>query len=176
MSGGSSTDRSALERDGFEPQPFLSTHRAHAACSRELGRLMDEVIDRVGALAPGGIAEKPVVRQSPERCIVQLGPVALTLVWLRGGMESVAAGELLVIVWKGIVARPNSFQPERSGASGGMHAAKSLWEQVLRPTAATEAEWSWHVVKGEAQGAGCTSIELAARCVEQLREAYAAAV
>lgn len=171
MSGGSPTDTSALGRDGFERQPFLATHRALAACNRELGRLMDEVIDRVGALAPAALAEKPVVRQLPERCIVQFGPVALTLAWLRGGMGSVAEGELLVIVWRGIVARPNGFKPERLGSAAGAHAATSLWEQVLRPAADTEADWSWRGT----DGAGCSSVELAARCVGQLHSALEAA-
>ena len=170
MSGGSSTEGSELERDAFEPQPYLTTHRAQAACSRELGRLMDEVIARVNALRAGGIEDKPVVRQAPDRCIVQLGPVALTIGWLRGAMESVADGELLVIVWRGMVAPPSHYTPERAHGGAGLNVATSLWEQVLLPAGQSEAEWNWRSAKSDCEQ--CDSIALAERCVEQLRLAH----
>lgn len=170
MSGGSPTERSEYERDAFEPQPYLTTHRAQAACTRELARLMDDVIARVNALRSGGIEDKPVVRQAPDRCIVQLGPVALTIGWLRGAMESIADGELLVIVWRGMVGPPSHFTPERAHAGPGLHAATSLWEQVLLPAGQSEAEWNWRSAKSDCEQ--CSSAELAERCVEQLRLAH----
>lgn len=171
MSGGSSTERSEYERDALEPQPYLTTHRAQAACSRELARLMDEVIARVHALRARGIEDKAVVRQAPDRCIVQLGPVALTLAWLRGAMESIADGELLVIVWRGMVAPAMHYQPERAQSGAGLHAATSLWEQVFVPAGQSEADWNWRVAKSDSDR--CSSTELAARCVEQLGLAHA---
>lgn len=170
MSGGSSTERSEHERDAFEQQPYLTTHRAQAACSRELGRLMEEVIDRVTALRATGIEDKAVVRQAPDRCIVQLGPVALTIGWLRGAMESVADGELLVIVWRGMVAPATNYTPERAHAGPGLHAATSLWEQVLLPAGQSEAEWSWRSAKSDCEQS--SSVAVAERCVEQLRLAH----
>ena len=170
MSGGSSTERSEYERDAIEPQAYLTTHRAQAACGRELGRLMDEVIGRVNALRAAGIEDKPVIRQAPDRCIVQLGPVALTIGWLRGAMESIATGELLVIVWRGMVAPASNYTPERASAGPGLHAATSLWEQVLLPAGQSEAEWNWRSAKSDAEQ--CSSTVLAERCVEQLRLAH----
>ena len=83
---GSSTARQLAEgRDSRDPQAFLGTHRALAACSREVARVSGEVVGGAVSLHAAGIADKPVTRQSPGRCIVQLGPVALTITWLMSG-------------------------------------------------------------------------------------------
>jgi hypothetical protein len=151
-------------------EPFLATHRALAVCTRELASLSDEVVRAVKALSGTTVPHKAVVRQSPDRCIVQLGPVALTLAWLRSNQDSIATGELLVIVWHGAVAPRVTYEPERPDKHPAPLAATSLWEQVLTVSAASEAEWGW---QPRDAGAGrCTSPELAARCVERLHVAY----
>jgi hypothetical protein len=151
-------------------QPFLASHKAVAACTREFVRLCREVLDGVEALPGATPEEKAVVRQSPDRCIVQLGPVALTLAWLRGTHDSVAMGELLVIVWRGSVAPRTKHQPERRVTGPVPLAATSLWEQVLTPMAESEASWAWQPRGTEV--AGCSSSELATRCVGRLSVAY----
>ena len=160
-------------RDDQYRQPYLATYRALAACTRELARLGEAVADDVAALHSDVIDAKPVVRQSPGRCIVQLGPVALTLAWLRGMPDTAATGELLVIVWRGSVAPPMRNLPERSSA-GGAAAATSLWEETFTAAGENEESWAWRPQGGGADTA-VSSAALAARCVERLRAAYVSA-
>lgn len=160
-------DRSARREHG---QPFLSSHRALAVCTREFASLSDEVVRGVSALR-GAAAEKPTVRRSPDRCIVQLGPVALTLAWLRANHDAVAEGELLVIVWRGTVAPRNEHRPERPSTGQVPLAATPLWEQVLTATGESEAAWGWQP-QGDDEIGCCSSAQLAARCVARLDAAY----
>ena len=157
-------------QSNFYRQPFLASHKAVAACTREFVRLSREVVDGVAALSGPAAEEKAVIRQSPERCIVQLGPVALTLAWLRSTHDSVATGELLAIVWRGSVAPRTKHQPERPVAGPAPLGATPLWEQVLTPAGDSEATWAWQP-RGTEIGLGSSSA-LAARCVEQLHAAY----
>ena len=171
MFGSSSAQRLADDRPGRYGQPFLASHRAFAACTRELGRLSDEVLRLVAALGDAAPEEKATVRRSPDRCIVQLGPVALTIGWLRGSHAAVAAGELLVIVWRGAVAPRTRHQPERPAAGPAPLGATPLWEQVLTAAGDNEETWAWEPHDNNGTGR-CTSPELAARCVGRLRAAY----
>ena len=150
--------------------PFLDSQRATAACRRELDRLNDQLALRLTELHAAGAIEAFGVRASPDRWIAQLGPVALTVAWLKGARDSVAEGELLVIVWRGVAGRRPSRLPERPGAAQ-MPSATALWEEVLVPVADDEATWGW-----QPQSAGAdlwSSPQLAARCVERLHAAYA---
>ena len=64
---------------------YTSSYRANAACVRELARLHEEIaasLTDASVPADVKIADEPVVRRSPARCLVQLGPVALTVAWL----------------------------------------------------------------------------------------------
>ncbi len=168
---------------------FLSTHRAVAVCAREFSRLSDEMLLAVRALYnSGGYDTPPVFRQSPERCIAQLGNVALTVAWIRHGMESIATGELLVIVWDGMVAPPNDFSPERARLYGKAAPVTALWEEALVPQASSEATWRWHIASSkpaanatavlefDAPPRDFSSAELAGHCVARLQQAHAARV
>jgi hypothetical protein len=156
--------------NNYYRQPFLASHKAVAACTREFVRLCREALDGIAALTGAAADEKAVVRQSPDRCIVQLGPVALTLAWLRGTHDSVEMGELLVIVWRGAVAPRTKHQPERPVTGPAPLAATALWEQVLAAVGDSEASWGWQPRGTELEP--CSSSELAARCVERLSVAY----
>jgi len=160
------------DRRGHYGVPFLASHRALAACTRELSRLGDAVVRGVAAM-PGGATpvDKATVRRSPDRCIVQLGPVALTLAWLRGAQDAVSVGELLVIVWRGAVAPRARHQPERPATGPAPVGATPLWEQVLTATGDSEEAWVWQP-QGDERIGQCSSAELAARCVGRLRAAY----
>jgi hypothetical protein len=170
MIGNSSAERVVDARDSTYRQSFLASHRALAACTRELTRLSDEIVLGVAALSGAGVEHKAVVRQWPDRCIVQLGPVALTLAWLRSTHESVATGELLIIVWRGVVAPRKEHQPERPATGPARVPAAPLWEQILTAVGDSEETWAWqpHDIKA----APLSSTALAARCVERLRAAY----
>jgi hypothetical protein len=155
---------------------FITSYRATAACTRELGRLHDEIVAALGAwrarfaAADATVPEEPVIRRSPARCLVQLGPVALTVAWLQRAQGTVADGELLAVVWRGEVAMrtPQSF--ERSYERAGASSATALWETVLVASAPSEILWGW-ASPGAADDA-VSSATLAARCVERLCDAY----
>jgi len=155
------------------PADYTSSFRANAACARELARLYDEIAESLtdGRIpADAKITEEPVVRRSPARCLVQLGPVALTVAWLQRAQGTVADGELLVVVWRGEVAvrTPQGF--ERAHQHSGATSATALWETVLTVSAQSETQWGWAPAAG---GEAVSSAALARRCVDRLRAAHA---
>lgn len=170
--GSSNAARHMDDHSGFDHLPYLSTHKALTACSREIGQLLKEIVQGVEGGHSRGATMKADVRQSPDRCIVQLGPVALSVAWLRSTLDSVADGELLVIVWRGAIAQPREMQPERlQGARA--QSATQLWEQVMTPVAESADEWAWRAAAGDAKAVSTSA--LARTCVDQLHAAYTAA-
>jgi hypothetical protein len=154
-----------------DAKPFLRTHRAASVCSREIRVVSETLAAGATALHAEGLADTAVIRQSPSRCIVQLGPVAITAAWLCGTHASIEDGELLVIVWRGVVAPPMEHDPEHAPVRGAARTATAIWEQSFRPVASSQDTWRW-----EAEGdgsAGCESVELAKRCVALLRRSHA---
>jgi hypothetical protein len=113
------------------------------------------------------IEDEPELRLTPERCIVQVGPVALTIAWLRGPLDSLTDGRLLIIAWRGTIARRRFNElPERRSAPPATQTAVGVWEEVF-VASADEHVWEW---KSEAEGGRrYGSAELASRSVEQLR-------
>ncbi len=172
MIGNAPAHRVAEDQHSRYRVPFLASHRALAASARELARLGDEIVRGVAALSAATPAEKTTVRRSPDRCIVQLGPVALTIAWLRGTHDAVDAGELLIIVWRGAVAPRTRHEPERPVKGPGAVGATPLWEQVLAAVGETEETWAWQPQGDEPMVGRCSSTELAARCVGRLHAAY----
>ena len=160
--------------DGLGPDrhSFLGSHRALAACTREFGRLADEVVKLAGAL-PEAADERPVVRRSPDRCIVQLGPVALTVGWLRSTLDSAADGQLLVVVWRGTVAPRGDHRYERPSKEPPRVPATMQWEASYRAEATSEAAWGWRAANQQTDVV--TSSELAMMCIRELKAAHAEA-
>ena len=167
-------------RDAQDRPSFVASHRALAVCTREFGRLANEVAVGLAALHVAGELEKALVVQSPGRCIVQVGPVALTIAWLRSRLDVVAEGELLVVVWHGNVAPPTARFRERvvkgPTSTGAGPTAEALWEEVFSVRADSEESWEWlptgASATADAVGTSYTSATLAARSVERLRLAY----
>jgi len=153
-----------------ERPSFLASHRALSVCTRELELLAVTVVRGVTALTNAGLDAKSKERLSPGRCIVQLGPVALTITWLRSTIDSVADGDLLVIIWQGAVAPRGEHLPERMTTRHAPLAVKSLWEAVFVAAGTDQATWAWQP-KADAT-TSYSSVELAAQCVERLRVAY----
>ena len=152
---------------------YISSYRANAACVRELARLHEEIASSLAAApvaADTQAPDDPVVRRSPARCLVQLGPVALTVAWLQRAQGTVADGELLVVVWRGEVAvrTPQGF--ERAHQHSGASSATALWESVLVVSASSETDWAWTPAGGK--GDALSSAALAHRCVDRLRAAH----
>jgi hypothetical protein len=153
---------------------YTSSYRANAACVRELARLHEEIaasLAEASVTADAQAPDDPVVRRSPARCLVQLGPVALTVAWLQRAQGTVADGELLVVVWRGEVAvrTPQGF--ERAHQRSGASSATALWESVLVVSASSETDWAWTPAGGK--GDALSSSALAHRCVDRLRAAHA---
>jgi hypothetical protein len=149
---------------------YLGTHRALAACTRELSRLTDALCRGANALVAAGASEKLEIRLTPDRAVLQLGPVALTVAWLRGTLGTVEGGELLVIVWRGVVARRGAYRGTTPGVAASERTATMVWEETFTVTAADEATWLWRTATQQVGGDSSTA--LAERCVDRLRTAY----
>ena len=173
MIGSSMPPRVPVGRDAANPKPFLASYRALSVCTRELARLTAMVVSGIEEAPFVRGDEKVVIRQTPARFIVQLGPVALTIAWLRSTLDSAASGELLVIVWRGTVAHTVTHCPERSSAHRTPRGATALWEESFSAVATSEATWLWQ--HDSAGGVQYCSTDLAARCVDRLRSAHARA-
>ncbi len=131
--------------------PFLTSHKAQAVCAREFARLTDQLVRTLTTRHVSDGAPKPVVRLAPNRCIVQVGPVAVTVAWLRSTLDQVAEGELLAIIWQGTVAARNDPIPERRAVRAEEIPVR-VWEDTLKPSATSEATWTWTSASDTALG------------------------
>ena len=159
-----------------DPRSFLSSHRALSVRLREFDRLSEGVVRGVTDIYSAGTGplEKPVVRRTPDRCLVQFGEVALTLAWLRHATDSAADGELLVVVWRGVIASPSVIVSDRTTTiCTPVRSATVVWEEVLHAVAVDEPSWVWRPAGMDI--GGYRSTELASRCVERLQSAARAA-
>lgn len=150
-----------------EAELFLGSSRAIPICAREFARLSDGIEKRLETVAdahPGATAE---VRRTPGRCIVQLGPVALTISWVRDRVDTVASGRLLVAEWRGTVAAATPRLPETAGRSTASSPATLVREQVLLVDATGETDWRWRP-ESRKKHEGYASPDLATRCVDSL--------
>ena len=161
-------------RFGPDRTNFLTSHRAQSVGAREFGKFADSVVALARRAATEAGCEAPTLRMSPDRCIVQLGPVALTVAHIRTGNDVPPGGQLLAIIWNGIIAPRGDHVPERTGARRVPPPPVSVWEESLVVSAAAETSWHWH--PNGIDSTGYTSPELADRCVAQLQTAFDAAL
>ena len=155
------------ERDHKDVQDratVLRSAKAHSAAARELTALIGEIEEQVAALRTARPGLTLTVRRLPDRCLVQAGPVGLSVSWLRSRANTVADGTLLVIEWNGTMAVPG----ERPVASGATVAR----EHALHFDAAGAA-WRWRC--DDAAMREYTSADLAAQCVQLLERRLDAA-
>jgi hypothetical protein len=145
---------------------YLGSHRSGPACARELERLADDVVQRVESIERDEAAGEIEVRRGAGRCIIQLGPVALTMSWIRSRTDAVIEGRLMIMEWDGIVRRGTDQVPERAPVRHTFQPATLLREAVFVADAATEATWRWRR-DGHSLGT-YTSRDLAARCLASL--------
>jgi hypothetical protein len=133
-----------MTTDVLDKEDFLDSHRALAVCAREFDRLADDVSKRVLDLENEAKGLKAEVRRSPGRCIAQLGPVALTISWLRTRGETVSHGRLLIVEWSGTVGA-NGAQEYVNGVPtvAVTQTAKVVRETVYCPEASDEKSWTW---------------------------------
>lgn len=128
--------------DGVEGGAFLLTPRAHAACQREFEKITRVLVTQATAESLRLTGRAPDVKHAPTRCIVQRGRIAVSLTWLCGASASVAAGELLGIVWSGVVAPGNDPIPERR-LQRPPTPPVALWEGTWRAVAGDASAWAW---------------------------------
>ena len=147
------------ERSVQQRESFLASHRAITHLGREFDRLATEVTKRVATVNRDDTEIPLEVHRVPGRCTVQLGPVALTLSWVRTRPDTVATGRLMIIEWEGQVGRVGVRGPS----------AIPLRETVLRAHATRVEDWQWK--SDDVAGYAYDSNELAAHCVDSL--AYA---
>jgi hypothetical protein len=133
-----------MTTDLLDKEEFLDSHRALAVCAREFDRLADDVSKRVMDLEDEAKGLKADVKRSPGRCVVQLGPVALTISWLRTRAETVSQGRLLIVEWTGTVGA-NAAQEYVNGVPtvAVTQTAKVVSENVYLAEASDEKSWTW---------------------------------
>lgn len=133
-----------MTTDLLDKEEFLDSHRALAVCAREFDRLAEDVSKRVMDLEDEAKGLKADVKRSPGRCIVQLGPVALTISWLRTRAETVSQGRLLIVEWTGTVGA-NGAQEYVNGVPtvAVTQTAKVVTENVYLAEASDEKSWTW---------------------------------
>jgi len=157
-----------MTTDVLDREDFLDSHRALAVCAREFDRLAEDVAKRVADLADEGKGLKADVRRSPGRCIVQLGPVALTISWLRTRAETVSQGRLLIVEWNGTVGA-NGAQEYVNGVPtvAVSQTAKVVRETVFLADASDEKSWTWRK-EGKLARKAYRSAELAKSCASSI--------
>jgi hypothetical protein len=166
-SGDDLTERTSREeRRVRDRDSYLASHRSGPACARELERLTDDVIQRVEGLDRAEEAPEIDVKRGAGRCIIQLGPVALTMSWIRSRTDAVIEGRLMIMEWDGIVRRGTDHVPERAPVRHAGRPATLLREDVFLADTANEQDWRWRR-DGRALGT-YTSRDLASRCLVSL--------
>ena len=146
-----------------ESAAFLASHRAQSTVARELARLGDDIEQRIGELVPEGDEAAAEVTRTPGRVAVQMGPVALTISWIRERTDSPAWGRLLIIEWRGRIGsrgRPVGTQP-----------AVPVREYTLRAEATRSEDWRWR--SEEAAILAYSTSDLAALCVDSVKQTLA---
>lgn len=122
--------------------PSTPSSKQRFGAQHAVARLLD-------ALAP----ERPPARReeplgtvqrlrTPRGCILQGTQSALTVSWFPAGPSDGTLGELQIIAWRGVVARPGA--PQRQG--GG--SAESVWQEVLVPVENADG-WAWRAEDGK---------------------------
>src|SRR5919108_4588378 len=157
-----------MTTDVLDREDFLDSHRALAVCAREFDRLADDVARRVTGLEDESKGLKADIRRSPGRCIVQLGPVALSISWLRTRAETVSQGRLLVVEWNGTVGA-NGAQEYVNGVPtvAVTQTAKVVRETVFVADASDEKSWTWRR-EGKTGRKAYRSAELAKVCASSI--------
>jgi hypothetical protein len=118
-----------------EAQPYISQPRAQTALRRELDALSTELASRVKSIGGERADGHVELHCSPQRVVVQLGSVGLSLSWVAARSGNLADGRLLVIEWAGAITHGRGM--------GGLKTASPTREQLFRPEAKGPDDWCW---------------------------------
>jgi hypothetical protein len=165
VSGKAVAASDALNRRAADAATFLGSSRAVAVCAREFERLADGIAKRAATIGDKA-GTKAEVQRMPDRCIVQLGPVALSVSWIRERVDTVATGRLMIAEWNGTVVRAAQRPPESVTHSVVQGPATLVRENILRADATGEPDWIWR--REATADLGYASRDLAAKCVDSL--------
>jgi hypothetical protein len=145
---------------------FLGSSRAVAVCAREFERLADTIAKRATSAAEK-VGAKAEVQRMPDRCLVQVGPVALSVSWVRERVDTAATGRLMIAEWQGTVVRtPRPADMAATTTTTNYGPATLVSEKILRADATGEPDWLWR--REPTADLGYASRDLAAHCVESL--------
>jgi len=144
---------------------FLGSSRAVAVCAREFDRLADTIAKRATSAAEK-LGAKAEVQRMPDRCLVQVGPVALSVSWVRERVDTVGTGRLMIAEWQGTVVRQPRPADMQTATTTNHGPAKIMSEKILRADATGEPDWLWR--REPTADLGYASRDLAAHCVESL--------
>jgi hypothetical protein len=118
-----------------EAQPYMAQPRAQTALRRELDTLTTELASRVKSVGGERTDGHVELHCSPQRLVVQLGSVGLSLSWVAARSGNLADGRLLVIEWEGAITHGRGM--------GGLKTASPTREQLFRPEAKGPDDWCW---------------------------------
>jgi hypothetical protein len=118
-----------------EAQPYMAQPRAQTALRRELDTLTTELASRVKLVGGDRTDGHVEFHSSPQRLVVQLGSVGLSLSWVAARSGNLADGRLLVIEWAGSITHGRGM--------GGSKTASPTHEQQFRPEAKGPDDWCW---------------------------------
>lgn len=118
-----------------EAQPYMAQPRAQTALRRELDVLTTELASRVKSAGADRTDGHVEFHSSPQRLVVQLGTVGLSLSWVAARSGNLADGRLLVIEWAGAITHGRGM--------GGLKTASPTHEQLFRPEAKGPDDWCW---------------------------------
>jgi hypothetical protein len=144
---------------------FLGSSRAVAICAREFERLADGIAKRAATLGEKA-GTKAEVQRMPDRCIVQLGPVALSVSWVRERVDTAATGRLMIAEWNGTIVRSPLPTAPAVTQTIAPRPATLVRENILRADATGEPDWIWR--REPAADVAYPSRDLAAKCVDSL--------
>lgn len=144
---------------------FLGSSRAVAVCAREFDRLADTIAKRATSAAEK-LGAKAEVQRMPDRCLVQVGPVALSVSWVRERVDTVGTGRLMIAEWQGTVVRQPRPADMQTTTTTNHGPATLMSEKILRADATGEPDWLWR--REPTADLGYASRDLAAHCVESL--------
>jgi hypothetical protein len=144
---------------------FLGSSRAVAVCAREFERLADTIAKRATSAAEKA-GTKAEVQRMPDRCLVQVGPVALSVSWVRERVDTAATGRLMIAEWQGTVVRTPRPADMPTTTTTNHGPATLVREKILRADATGEPDWLWR--HEPVADLGWASRDLAAHCVESL--------
>jgi hypothetical protein len=85
------------------PEPARHTLAMLNAAHREVGRVIDGIVEGAAELRACFPEVDVGVRRTPERCVVQAGAIALSASWLPPSPTATSGGTLLVLEWEGTV-------------------------------------------------------------------------